>query len=380
MRRVLILGAGFGGLATAHELRRLRPDDEIIVVDRATHFMVGFRKTWAMLGAEPPDAGRGRLVDLEKFGISYRQGNVTAIDPAACAAEVDGERLEADALVVALGARLAGDEIPGFREHALNLYDADSLADVRRALHDFEGGSVSIGVYGLPYKCPPAPYEIAILTHEFFKARGVAATVEVFTPLPMSLPIVGAAGCGVIDARLAQHDVGFLPAHTATGVEEGAVIFGDSRRQYDLLLGVPPHRCPLVVQESGLTGDGDWARVDPRTLQTDFPGVYAIGDVTAILMGNGKPLPMAGVFAEGEGQVVARRIASEFDGGAPQELFDGKGGCFLEVGDGLAMMVEGEFLAQPEPRVELSPPDAAYLGRKVEFERERLRSWFGGPA
>lgn len=377
MKRVLVLGGGFGGLATAHELRRLRPDDEIVVVDRATHFLVGFRKTWAIFGDEPVDAGRGRLADLEKFGIRFRQGTVTAIHAAQRAVDVDGERLGADALVVALGSRLAVEEIPGFSQHVLNLYDAQGLADLRQALRDFEGGRVSVGVYGLPYKCPPAPYEIAITASEFFKRRGVSATVEVFTPLPMSLPIVGEAGCGIVDAHLAGHGVGFLPGHNVTAVQAGAVFFGQKRLEYDLLLGVPPHRCPRVVQESGLTAGGDWVRVDPRTLETAHVGVYAIGDVTQIMMGNGKPLPMAGVFAEAQGRVAAQRIAASLEGRAAEATFDGKGGCFLEVGDGLAMMVEGDFLAQPGPRVELRPATAENVQKKEQFERQHLQAWFG---
>ena len=380
MKRILILGGGFGGLATAHELRRLRPDDEIIVVDRATQFMVGFRKTWTLLGDEPLDAGRGRLVDLQKFGITFRHGVVTRIDPAARAAVIDGERVEADALVVALGSRLATEAVSGFAEHVHNLYDPRTLAEVRRAIHDFKGGRVSVGVYGLPYKCPPAPYEIAIMTREFFQNKGVEAHMEVFTPLPMSLPIVGSAGCGVIEARLTGRDIGFLPAHAATAVEPGAVFFGDERRAYDLLLGVPPHRCPQVVLESGLAGDGDWARADTLTLETAFDGVYAIGDVTAINMANGNPLPMAGVFAEGEGIVVARRIAATFDGRDPEATFAGEGGCFLEVGEEQAMVVEGRFLAHPDPDVSLSPASAENLQKKKQFERERLQAWFGDSA
>lgn len=379
MKRILILGGGFGGVATAHELRRLRPGDEIVVVDRATQFMVGFRKTWTLFGDEPLTAGRGRLVDLERFGITFRHGTVTEIDPANRAATVDGERLQADALVVALGSRLATEAVPGFDEHVHNLYDPQNLADVRRAVRDFKGGRVSVGVYGLPYKCPPAPYEIAIMAGQFFARKGVEAHIEVFTPLPASLPIVGQAGCGVIDGHLAQRGIGFLPANVATAVEGDRVTFGDQERRYDLLLGVPPHRCPDVVVQSGLTSGGEWAQVDVRTLETAFPGVYAIGDVTAVPMANGKPLPKAGVFAEGQGLVVAQRIAATFEGREAQATFEGQGGCFLEVGDDQAMVVEGHFMAQPEPQVSLSAASAQNLEKKKQFERRRLQAWFGAP-
>src|SRR5690606_7464730 len=377
MKRVLVLGGGFGGLATAHTLRKLRPDDEIIVVDRGTRFMVGFRKTWVLLGKSPLEAGQGYLPDLKQFGIQFRQGTVTAIEPAARAVTVDGERMEADAVVVALGSRLATELIPGFEEHAINLYDPDNLDHARQALESFSGGRVAVGVFGLPYKCPPAPYEIAILVNEYFRERGVAAEVEVFTPLPMSLPIVGEAGCGVIEGRLAQHGVAFRPSHTATAVEAGEVVFGSERRAYDLILGVPAHRCPAVVVESGLTGESGWVEVNPRTLETSFPGVYAVGDVTAVMMSNGKPLPMAGVFAEGEGRVVAQRIAADFDGRDAEAMFDGNGGCFLEVGNGEAMMVEVHFLAEPQTAVTLSDHDARYLHEKEQFEQKRLQQWFG---
>src|SRR5690349_1528421 len=103
MKRVLILGAGFGGLAAAHRLRAgLDAADEVLVVDRRAHFVMGFRKSWGLVGAAPLAEGQRPLRALEALGIGYRQGTLTGLDPAGRAAEVDGERLEADALIVAL--------------------------------------------------------------------------------------------------------------------------------------------------------------------------------------------------------------------------------------------------------------------------------------
>ena len=379
MKRVLILGGGFGGIAAARRLReKLDVEDEVILVDRRDHFMVGFRKTWALIGESTLDEGRRPLDSLIGLGIRVMLDQVTRINPQSRAATMGDQILSADALVVALGAELAPQAIPGFQEFALNVYDPNEIPRAAEALEEFQGGKLVLGIFGAPYKCPPAPYEMALLISDTLKARGVRASLEVFSPQPMSLPILGQVGCDLIESRLADKGIVFFPNHKATAVEAGEVVFANNeRRPFDLLLGVPPHRPPTVVRESGLVGDSGWVSVNPRTLETQFPGVYAIGDVVQVAMANGKPLPKAGVFAEAMGETVADRIAATFAGQEPQATFEGEGGCYLEVGAGQAMMVKGRFLAEPEPEVMLTEASSQYLEAKRSFEMQRLQTWFG---
>lgn len=378
MKRVLILGGGFGGIATAYRLKeKLGNDVEVILVDRRPYFMVGFRKSWALIGESPLEEGQRQLGSLNKIGIDVRRATIEAIHPNDKSATVDGERIQADALVVALGAELTPQAVTGFKEHAFNVYDPDDIPRAEKALSEFKGGRVVIGIFGAPYKCSPAPYEMALLLNEKFKSRGVKASVEIFSPQPMSLPILGQASCDTIESRLEGHGIKFYPNHKATSIEAGKVIFENKQIEFDLLLGVPPHKAPAVVRDSGLIGQSGWVDINSRTMETSFEGVYAIGDVTQIMLANKKPLPKAGLFAELMGETVAERIASVFTDQTPTAAFTGEGGCYLEVGNGKAMMVQGSFLAVPEPIVNLTGPSKQYLEEKRKFESDRLTKWFG---
>ena len=377
MKRVLILGGGFGGIATARRLKqKLGEEVEVILVDKRDHFMVGFRKSWALVGKSSLEEGQRSLDSLTNIGVRVMRDPVTRIDAQARAATMGDQRIDADALVVALGAELIPNAVPGFQEHAFNVYDPQDIPRAARALNEFQGGKLLIGIFGAPYKCPPAPFEMALLINDKLKAKGVKANIEVFSPQPMSLPILGQAGCDMIESRLADHGITFYPNHKATSIESNEVVFANKRLPYDLLLGVPPHKPPAVVRESGLVGDSGWVNVNKHTLETSFEGVYAIGDVVQIMLANGKPLPKAGLFAEQMGEIVAERIASSFTGEEPTATFKGEGGCYLEVGGGMAMMVRGNFLAEPEPEVMLTEATAEFLNEKRSFETQRLVDWF----
>ena len=373
MNSVLILGGGFGGVAAALSLReKLNSEVDITLVDRRSYFMVGFHKTWTLTGQATLESGQRPLSALEKHNINVIQGNIESIDPKTRTIAVAGQQYQADALIIALGAQLAPEQIPGFEEHALNVYDPAAISAAAQTLGEFSGGKIIVGIFGEAYKCPPAPYEIAILLSEVFKSRQVDVQIEVFTPKPMSLPILGDAGCSVIEGHLAERGIGFYPSHIATAVESGQVVFESGTRPFDLLLGVPPHRCPDVIVESGLTAGQPWVPVDPASLQTEFEGVYAVGDSAKVMMANGKRLPMAGVFAQAQAETAAEHIAAVFQDREPEHTFSGEGGCFLEIGGGQAMMITGNFLAQPSPQVSLSEPSTASLREKEAVERDLL--------
>jgi sulfide:quinone oxidoreductase len=377
MHRVLVLGGGFGGIATAVALRsQLDPADEVVLVERRATFVMGLRKNWALVRASTLAAGRRSLEALRDRGIDVVSGSIEAIRPDAREADVDGRTIGGDALVVALGAERDPDRIPGFREHAIDVYDEASSEAGAAAIDAFTGGRIVIGIFGVPYPCPPGPYELALLLAERLGARGIPGGLFVFTPQAGSLPVLGEAGCAAFDGRLAAEGITFRPKTTATAVEPGAVVAADTRIPFDLLLGVPPHRVPRVVTEAGLAEPGGWVKVDRATLETSVPNVFAIGDVTAIPMSTGQPLPKAGVFAHAQGEVVATRIADALAGRTPSAVFDGRGMCFLETGHGRATMVRGNFYAAP-PDVALVEAAEEHLAAKHDFEAQRLAAWFG---
>jgi sulfide:quinone oxidoreductase len=375
MARVVVAGGGFGGIATAVALReRLDAGVEIVLVDRHDTFLMGLRKTWVVTGSGSLADGTRRLDRVA--GVRFVHGTIERVAPQERAVVVDGTDLEADALVLALGADRAPSAVPGLAEHGIDVWDPAQSERGRAALESFEGGRLAIGVFGTPYPCPPGPYELALLAHERLEARGVSANVEVFAPTPISLPIAGPAECTKLDSVLAEAGIEFVPAHMATEVLPGTVRFANgAERPYDLLLAVPPHRVPAVLIEAGLAEAGGWVKVNPRTLETAAPDVYAIGDATAIMLANGLPLPKAGLLAEQEGVVVADRIAARLRGEAPTATFEGEAFCFIEVGNDEAMRVGGRFLDDP-PAVEISAPSTDLRRLKDAFERERLERWF----
>lgn len=378
--RTLILGGGFGGIATAVELRRLLgAEHEIVLVDRKPQFAMGLRKLWELVGHGSIAEGSRSRMHLARHGVEFVQAEIDSIEATSRTTRTSGGAFAGDHLVVALGAEPRPDLVPGLAEHGHDVWSFAGVAGAVEAFRRFEGGRLLVLIAGAPYPCPPAPYECAIHLHEDLQARGLRDRTElsVATLQPLLMPNAGREGSEWMGRQLAERGISFHVGVKTERVEAGRVVLTGSEFPFDLLIAVPPHRAPAVVASSGLAAEHGWIGVDPGTLATPYERVYAVGDVVLIPLANGLPLPKAGVMAELHGTRVARAIAAELLGEAPPEPFDGRGYCPIELGPGAAALVEGDWYAEPEPVVSIAGPSAAHAAEKQAFETEHLARWFG---
>jgi sulfide:quinone oxidoreductase len=380
-QRVVVLGGGIGGVVAARRIRSLAPGDtRVILVDRNPLQSFPPSYTWVMTGERKPDAITRDLRRLRRNGIEVIEGAAEAIDLAARKIAVGGAEIEYDYLVIALGAELVPDAIPGLAGEAFSYYRVDDARRLHGQLETFSGGRVAVLIPSLPYKCPAAPYEGAMLLDSLFRKRGIRSRIDISlsTPEPQPLPVAGPVLGAAVASMLQQKDIAYHPLRKTAEVDAVAheIVFEDgAREKYDLLIAVPPHQPPAIVRGSAIAGPSGWVQVDAGTLATGSPRVYAIGDVTSIPLFDGLPLPKAGVFAHAEAEVVARNIAAEIRGSGESRRFDGHGFCFLETGDGKAGSASGDFYGQPR-QVEMKDPTRARRFGKMLFERWWLYRWY----
>jgi sulfide:quinone oxidoreductase len=383
-KTILILGGGIGGLIAANELQRLLPASgghRIVLVERNTRHAFAPSFLWVMTGDRQPAQITRDVRQLVRPGIEVVAAEVQAIDVSQRRVQTSAQALSYDYLIIALGAELAPDAIPGLSEGAHTYYTLDGAEKLRDALHSFGGGTIAVVISALPYKCPGAPHEGAMLIADALRRRGLRDKVKVhlFTPEPLPMPVAGPALGEAVKQMLAQKGVEFHPTHKLATVEatthELAFEGKDSRFKYDLLVAIPPHRGPRVVRDAGLTNEAGWIPVDRSTLHTQHDNVFALGDVTTIpIPGRWKPevplmLPKAGVFAHAQAEVVARRIATEISGVGMPEEFPGFGYCMLEAGESVAGFAFGNFFGEPAPQVELRHSGNTWHWGKVLFEQ-----------
>jgi len=375
MKRVVILGAGFGGLELASRLSEEVPDEvEVVLIDQSDSFVFGYSKLDVMFGRQTADGVRLAYRDIAKPSVEFRQETVVGIDPVSRRVTTDRGAYDADILVVALGADLAPEATPGLLEGGNEFYSVAGAERLRDLLPTFAGGDAIVGVLGPFFKCPAAPFEAAMMLHDFLEQRGGrgGSTIKVLSPMPMPIPISPEASAGIL-AGLEERDIEFWPQTVVTALDgaTGLASLKDGRSiAYDLFLGIPVHVAPPVVVESGLAVDG-WIPVDHRTFATRFPNVYAVGDVTSA------PVPRVGVVAEGEAGTVADVLIHQFRGGDDPPPYPGIATCYIEFGGAEVAKFDVNFLGGASPFGVFAEPSLELAAAKQEFGATRRKRWFG---
>lgn len=373
--RVVVLGAGFGGLEISTILSEALGERlDLTLIDKSDSFIFGFSKLDVMFGHKTIDAVRLAYRNIARPGVNFRQETITAIDPERRRVTTGRGTYDADVLVIALGADYDPGATPGLGEGGNEFYSIAGAERLREVLPAFSNGHVIVGVTSTPFKCPPAPSEAALLLDDDLSARGLRDNCEISLVMPFDIPIPPSPGTSQeLLAAFAERNITFVPNRLVRALDPArrlAILDDGNELPYDLFLGIPKHRVPDVVAASGMTVDG-WIPVDPKNLKTRFPGVFAIGDVTSV------GTPKAGVFSEGAARIVAAAILAEVQGGEAPPAYNGAGSCYIEFGRGRVGRVDVDFLSGPSPTGSFIEPSIALVGEKQHFGSSRRTRWFG---
>ena len=376
--RILILGAGFGGLELSTVLSEgLGDAADVTLIDKNDGFVFGFSKLDVMFGRTTPDAVRMSYGAIAKPGVRVLRETVTSIDPKTRRVITDAGMHEADILMIALGADYDMDATPGLAEGGNEFYSVAGAERLAGIIPTFSRGHAVIGVCGAPFKCPPAPSECALLLHDELSAGGVRQDCEISFVIPLGTPVPPSPeASAALEREFTERGITLIAGRRVSALDPArsvAILDDGSELAFDLFLGVPKHRAPDVVIASGMTEDG-YIPVDSATLETRFPGVYALGDVATA------GVPKAGVFAEGAARIVGQTLIARLQGGEGPGRYLGQGTCYIEFGAGRVGSVDIDFLSGPNKTGTFNAPSAERVAEKELFGSSRRARWFGSSA
>jgi len=340
---VLILGGGVGGTIVANLVAREVGDRARITLVDSTGFHVyqpGF--LYVAVGNEQPAALKRPEAGLLLHDVKLIVDCATLVQPGVRKVVLkSGRTLRYDELVLATGSRTVMGEVPGGLA-AHDFYTLDGAMRLHRALNDFEGGTIVIGVAGIPYKCPPAPVEFAFLLDDYLRARRLREKSQIKLLSPLNRAFTIEATSKLVQPILAERGIeltGFFNVESVDPVAKTVTSMEGETVDYDLLVLVPPHRGQKVIEDSGLGDERGWVPVDKNTLRhTTLDRIWAIGDTTNI------PISKSGSVAHYEASVAAAEIVAAVKGeAAPSHVYDGKVMCFLETGHGQATTIRFDY-------------------------------------
>lgn len=379
-KTICILGGGSGGLVVANKLKKSLGDEHrVVLIDKLSYHLFNPSLLWLMVGWRRPEDMKRDFSPLKRKGIDFIQAEVSGIDFDKQTVLTAAQAIQYDYLVISLGADIYPERLAGFKEGAYNLYELSEVERLRDNLPTFKGDKAVVMVSSIPFKCPAAPYEAALLLNAYFKRQNKNVQVQVVSPEPQPMPVAGPAMGQAVVSLLNMSGIQYMPNTTIKTVKadkKELETLDGKNIPYDMLVGVPSHGAPSAVKGAPIAAETGWIPVNAKNLQTKIENVYAIGDITSIPLPVGKPLPKAGVFAHLEAEVVAHNIAAKIKNQPAVKEFNGDGYCFVELGDGRAGFAKGNFYAEPAPAVSLYKPGRLWHIGKVLFEKWWLWKWF----
>lgn len=372
--RIVVLGAGFGGLELTTILsERIGDRMDLTLIDKNDSFYFGFSKLDLMFGRKPAETLKISYRNIVKPGVRFRQETITAINPLTKRVTTQNGIYDADILVVALGADYDIDATPGLSRGGNEFYSFSGAEGLSKILPEFRRGHAIVGVCSTPFKCPPAPSEAALLLHEYLSLRGVRRHCKISLIIPFTLPIPPSLGTSkALLLAFAERDINYIPENMVASIDPDhkvAILDDGTELPFDVFLGIPEHCVPDVVKESGLSVN-DWIPVDKNNLKTRYSNVYAIGDVTSV------GVPKAGMFAEGAARVAAESIIAELDESEYSLPYDGKGTCYIEFGQDKVARADVDFFSGPYAKGDFFEASEVISAEKKLFESSRRDRWF----
>lgn len=375
---ILVLGAGTGGIITAKELSKKVGDKaNIILFEKEEKNVFAPSLLWLLVGKRKPKQVFRNTRKLAGAGVEVVIGEIENVNPEAISVTVKGKEYDGNYMIISLG-------VEQTYEHKLNSYGNDfyTLAGAtafNEKLQNFKGGKIAVLVPSLPFKCPAAPYEAAMLIASYIRTKGLSQETEIslYSPEPGPMGVAGKELSGAVRHMVEMKGIKYNPEYQLTAATENTLTFKNGKTaEYDLLAFTPKHQCPPVISITELGGKSGWIEVHRNTMETQFPNVYAIGDITFIPLEVGKPLPKAGVFAHYQAETVAHNIDQKLKGKEDFKTFDGEGECFVEIGNGKAGYAGGNFYGSPLPMVKMKKPGYFWHWMKVWFEKYWFFKYF----
>lgn len=372
--KVIVLGAGFGGLELTSTLSEKIGDQlDLTLIDKNDSFYFGFSKLDVMFGRTAQEETKHKYQQIHKKGVKFIQANVNSIDPVTKSVSTSAGNFDADVLVVAMGAEYDIDATTGLKEYGNEFYSMDGAVKLSSLIPQFTKGHAIVGVTSAPFKCPPAPSEAALMLHDYLTTKGVRDKCTITLIIPFGVPIPPSPDSSkVLMESFKERNIEFIPNRKVAKLDhdkKSAILDDGTALPFDLFLGIPKHVAPKVVIESGLTDNG-WIPVNRNNLMTKFPDVYAVGDITSV------GTPKAGVFAEGAAKIAAESIIAKYNGSENTESYKGIGSCYLEFGEGKVAKVEVDFFSGEKPKgIHHGASEELNTDKKL-FGYSRVERWF----